>query len=153
MHKPSLKDPAVIFLTFFGSGLIPKIPGTIGSLAAIPLFFVHRSILFPILLILIPISSFLAHKAQQKYQTLDPSWIVIDEVLGMMTAFLFLKNCTLSLAIAVFLLFRFFDILKIWPCNYIDRKIKTGFGIMADDLVAGIYAGISALLIQNYFFS
>jgi phosphatidylglycerophosphatase A len=73
----------------------------------------------------------------------DPQWIVIDEVLGMTTAWLFIQNHNLLHLSILFALFRFFDIVKIWPASFFDKKIEHGAGTILDDIVSGIYAGMT----------
>jgi phosphatidylglycerophosphatase A len=87
---------------------------------------------------------------QKKYQVHDPSWIVIDEVLGILVTY---ALCPLKSFLGVFILFvlfRFFDIVKVWPASYFDRMTH-GAGTILDDIVSGVYAGLVALLIKNFF--
>ena len=156
-HKrPSLKKPEILFLSFFGIGFLPKAPGTYASLATLPFLIALGSINPPIvffippLIILTIISSFITQMVQQKYNTADPSWIVIDEVIGMSVAWLFIQNNGLHHIFLLFLLFRFFDIFKIEPVRYIDKNLKHGAGVMLDDVVAGLYAGVTYRIIQFF---
>ena len=137
------------FLTFFGSGLSPKAPGTVGSLATIPLIYLieylHISfqwVLFGVILLTI-ISCFVADYAQKQEKIHDPGWIVIDEVIGMLVTWLFVFPSTEPLTlISLFILFRFFDIVKIFPANWCDKNITSGAGTIIDDVVSALYAGI-----------
>lgn len=146
---PSLKNLEIIMLSFFGIGFLPYAPGTFGSLAAIPLLYtltyfkVPWVLLLPFILVTTAISSFLSEYVQKKFNCHDPQWIVIDEVLGMMVAWLFISDGTLIQLLIMFILFRFFDIIKFWPASYFDKKVKHGTGIIIDDLVSGVYAGIT----------
>jgi len=156
-HKrPSLKKPEILFLSFFGVGFLPKAPGTFASLATLPfltlLGSVNPPIVFfiPALIILTIISSFITQVTQQKYNALDPSWIVIDEVIGMSVAWLFIQKHNLYHLFVLFCLFRFFDIFKIEPVRYIDKNLKHGAGVILDDVVAGLYAGIVYRVIQLF---
>ncbi len=99
------------------------------------------------------ISSYITHVVQKKYNVLDPSWVVIDEVLGMWTAWIFTHahGATFSSLIFTFCAFRFFDIIKVWPANYFDKQVKNGAGTILDDIVSGLYAGILYLVVQYYF--
>ena len=148
-HKrPSLKNPEILFLSFFGTGFLPKAPGTFASLATLPFLFLLGSknppIIFfiPPLVILTIASSFIIQIAQEKHDTLDPSWIVIDEVIGMSIAWLFIQDQNIYHLFILFCLFRFFDIFKPYPISYIDRNYKNGFGVIFDDIVAGIFTTI-----------
>ena len=152
---PSIKNPAVLFLSFFGVGFVKYAPGTFGSLAILPLlYFLGKfnppAFLFlPFLLILTLLSCFIADSTQKKYLLHDPGWIVIDEVLGMFVTWLFICNNNLVHLLIGFVTFRFFDIVKIWPASYFDKKVKHGAGTILDDIVSGLYAGsLTVLLIK-----
>lgn len=145
------------FLSFFFIGYAPKAPGTFGSAATIPLILLlgYAGIqlwqLIVLILLLILFSSIVTEKIQQEIGLHDPQWIVIDEVIGMLTtwAFVFPSKDWLSILL-VFALFRVFDIVKIWPASYFDKKIKHGFGTIFDDVISGIMAGI-VLLVAKIF--
>lgn len=92
----------------------------------------------------------MADKAQKEFQSHDPQWIVIDEFLGMSVAWLFIQNHNLLHLIILFILFRFFDIIKIWPASYFDKKMDHGAGTILDDIVSGIYAGLVYLPIAQF---
>lgn len=136
------------FLTFFGTGLSPKAPGTVGSLATIPLilFIAHLKLSFALVLTLIfvlfLIACPVADYAQKKENVYDPGWIVIDEVIGMLItwSFVFPRVDLISLGLT-FILFRFFDIIKIFPASWFDQKMKSGTGTIIDDVISAIYAG------------
>lgn len=126
--------------TLFGVGCIGRAPGTMGSLAAFPIIF-FMSYLNPFLymglaVILIVISIV---AADQYGAGKDLKEIVADEFVGLMVT-LFLVPHKWSLWIVGFLLFRFFDILKPFPISYLDKNVKGGFGVVLDDLVAGLAA-------------
>jgi phosphatidylglycerophosphatase A len=154
-HKLKILSPDVLFLSFFGTGFFPKAPGTFGSLCTIPLlfFFIKINLFAQISLIVIftLLACWRTEIVQKKYKLHDPQWIVIDEVLGMLTTTLFLKhthNLWISILI-IFSLFRFFDIIKIWPASYFDKKIHHGAGTILDDIISGIYAGMIFYLVQS----
>ncbi len=145
------------FLTFFGSGLAPKAPGTFGSLATIPLILLiahlNASFLFVLSFTsaLTIVACFVAHYAQKKEGVHDPGWIVIDEVIGMLVTWLFVfPNTNIITLTFVFIIFRVFDIIKIFPANWADKNIKNGAGTIIDDVISGIYAGITLLLLQSF---
>jgi len=171
MNKfPDLKKLSHLFSTFFGIGLLPKAPGTWGSFAALFLFFgtiyVQISFLFYfIFFIFFSIASIIiCEVASKDLKEKDHKTIVIDEVAGAGLSFLFIpllgiynfstlewqKESYLA-AFILIILFRFFDILKPHPISFIDSKFKSGFGIVLDDLVAGVFAGLT-LLGGNFFF-
>ena len=85
---------------------------------------------------------------QKSCQIHDPPWIVIDEVIGMFVGFLFLPAPQWSDIFVLFGLFRFFDIVKVWPASFFDQKVKHGIGTILDDVVAGMYAGITNWLLH-----
>lgn len=153
---PSLKNPEVLFLSFFGVGLIPKAPGTFGTAAILPLlYYVGKFDLpwpffVPVILVTTLVSCFVAQVAQKKFNAHDPGWIVIDEVLGMSITWLFCSKHTFLELMIAFALFRFFDIVKIWPANYVDQNFKHGAATILDDIVSAIYAGIIVLLLNRF---
>lgn len=127
----------------FGSGLIPLMPGTFGSLAAIPLL-AGMHLLNDYWFIGITLVSFvlgikICQKASDAMGIHDHGSIVWDEVVGMMVTFLFIPINITNLIIG-FILFRLFDILKPWPIRMFDKNVHGGFGIMIDDIVAGLMA-------------
>jgi len=138
-----LSHPAKFIGTWFGVGLSPKAPGTMGSIAALPFAYVIQSNFGNMALFIAAIISFLVGCwACEKYlpytDKLDPREMVIDEVHGQ---WLLLSVMPLSLVsyIVGLVLFRFFDILKPWPISVADRKIHGGFGVMFDDTLAAVY--------------
>ena len=145
------------FLTVFGSGLTPKAPGTFGSLATLPLIclFSYLNLSFTnvaiITFIIFIFACLIADYAQKKEKVMDPGWIVIDEVIGMLITWLFIFPSTSWINLfLIFGVFRFFDIIKIFPANWCDHNIKNGAGTIIDDVVSAIYAGIVVFLV-NYF--
>lgn len=138
-----LKDPGH-FLSFgFGSGLSPYAPGTMGTLAAIPLFlcaayFGNMTVLVSCIIISI-VGIYLCERTTRALGVHDHSAIVWDEIAGYFVTMLFVPVSVVSV-IAGFLLFRLFDILKPWPISVIDSRLKGGLGVMLDDILAGIFA-------------
>jgi len=141
-------------------GYIPKASGTFGSLFAILFFlipgFLESIVLLPIIIACFIIGVFVSGNMIKRYGD-DPSVVVIDEIVGMwITVFIMSSlfnsmnlNLTLFSFSLAFVAFRFFDITKIQPAKYFD-KLKNGFGIMMDDVIAGIYAGILSCIIINF---
>jgi len=138
-----MKKKIIYFLaTGFGSGLSPFIPGTAGSLLGLALF-----ILIPISswywLIISILTFFIGIRVStfvENEKGKDPGIVVIDEFVGQWIALLFLPR-TLFVYIAAFILFRFLDIVKPYPANKFEQ-LKSGTGIMLDDVIAGFYANL-----------
>jgi phosphatidylglycerophosphatase A len=145
-----LLHPVDLLALGFGSGLVPKGPGTAGTVVAIPVYLLMESlpVNFYIALVLalflagIPVC---AHTAQ-RMGVHDHPGIVWDEIVGYLVTMTFAPAGWLWIAIG-FVLFRLFDILKPWPIKWLDRKVGGGFGIMVDDLLAGIAAAVVLYLL------
>jgi phosphatidylglycerophosphatase A len=136
-------DPRYLLALGFGSGLSPKAPGTIGTIAAIP-FFLLLNQLDPIVYAVLVIVAFaggvfVCDWVANQMDLEDPGPVVFDEFVGLWVALFLLPNGWYWVIVG-FLLFRFFDILKPWPVNWLDRNLKGGLGIMADDVAAGVYS-------------
>lgn len=140
---------ALILSTWFGTGLIPFAPGTMGTLGAIPLvpaFALAGPIPYLLMTIgFIALAVWAAGKSSKLLNEKDPSRVVIDEVAGFLVTLLFLPLTPFNL-ISAFVLFRLFDILKPFPARRLER-LKGGFGIVMDDLMAGVYANLCLRLI------
>ena len=148
---------SAILASGFGAGYAPVASGTVGSLVALLVLFVPALRTYPTMGALIAagfiIGIYTSKDMMKKYGD-DPSVVVIDEMVGMwITLFIILYPLGiidgwfqfLAAGIA-FGTFRFFDIVKVPPCRYFDRQ-KTAFGVMMDDVIAGIYAGIVSMVI------
>ena len=143
MQRPDMKNP-VHFLAFgFGSGLAPKAPGTFGTLAALPVWWLAAQLplwgYVVVLLAVIAVGPYLCGRTAEDLGVHDHGGIVWDEIAGFLVTML-LVPVSWYTALAGFLLFRLFDIAKPWPIGWLDRQIEGGTGIMVDDLVAGLYA-------------
>lgn len=138
-----MKNPVHFCALGFGSGLIPLMPGTFGSLAAIPLILLFApagNVIFITATILSCIAGvYFCGKTATDMGVHDHGSIVWDEVAGMLLTFLFVP-LSISTLIAGFVLFRIFDILKPWPIGPVDKTVHGGLGIMLDDILAGIMA-------------
>jgi phosphatidylglycerophosphatase A len=141
-------DHVVIFLASGAYvGYVPIAPGTFGSLLALPLLVGLAGWAWsPVAVaMLIGAAAALATPvcgwAGRIYGEADSSRIVLDEVCGMLVAGALLPPTAWALALA-FVAFRFFDIVKPFPASYFDRHLKNGIGVVADDLVAGVYANL-----------
>jgi phosphatidylglycerophosphatase A len=149
-----MSDPAAFIATWFGSGLLPKAPGTWGSLAALPpgwLIFHYGGAdgLLIAAVIAFALGTWAAGIYARAAGNPDPSQVVIDEVAALWLVLATAPATAFGWA-ASFLCFRVFDIVKPWPVSLADRKIGGGFGIMADDIVAAIYAMLLLLLLRNF---
>lgn len=125
-------------------GYMPIAPGTFGTLAAAVFFGILKPSLPVHLMILgatIILGTMAAHQAEKLLGEKDSGHIVIDEFAGYAVSIMFLP-ATLVWYIAAFILFRFFDILKPLPIRRIEKTVPGGMGVIADDLMAGLYANI-----------
>ncbi len=140
-----LRDPAVLLATWFGVGLLPWMPGTWGSLAALPIAWViHVTLGWPGLAVaaiaVFAVGVWCAGAAAAAMDRDDPGPVVIDEVAGQWLTLLAVPADPLLYAIG-FALFRLADIVKPWPVSWADREVGGGLGIMLDDVLAAGYAG------------
>jgi len=145
--------PAVILSTWFWSGLSPKAPGTMGSIAALPFGFVIYFYLGEKALLLAIVAVFslgilTTRTYLKKTGKSDPGEVVIDEVAGQWIPLLIAGTSPLLYLLA-FVLFRLFDILKPWPISWLDKNIKGATGVMMDDIVAGLFALLVLFLIKQ----
>ena len=140
----------MLVATFFGSGLSPIAPGTVGSLAALPLAYVL--LLVPVGQAMLVIGALFlmgvwaSNTVEAALEQHDASLIVIDEVVGQCLVVtlldVFLRGAvdTTLLLLFSFIGFRLFDIVKPWPVGWVDRKVGDGLGVMLDDVVAALLA-------------
>ncbi|MGL2424942.1 phosphatidylglycerophosphatase A family protein [Helicobacter pylori] len=140
------------FLTLFFSGYSKKAPGTIGSLVALllglPILIFSANTLFlgAIFVGLIAIAQI--DKEEEESKVHDSSYIVIDELVGMWIA-MAISGLSLAGVILSFIFFRIYDITKPSLIGKIDKEVKGGLGVVADDALAGVLAGLSVLLVIN----
>ena len=135
----------VVIATFFGAGKFPLASGTFGSLVALPIIWIVHYQFGPIAIIAFATILFFAGIwASQVYIGIsddkDPSPVVIDEVVGQSIAISFIPIGLVEYAVAFFL-FRFFDVTKVWPANWAEKRPNAGLAVMLDDVMAGLYAG------------
>ena len=144
---------ATTIATSFGAGFSPLAPGTMGTLTAIPMAWaVARggTIAFVVATIAISaIGTWAAEVFGRAHGTDDDQRIVVDEVAGYFVTLLLVPHGWPQLLLA-FVLFRLFDIWKPWPVRLIDREVGGGFGVMADDLAAGVYGMLVLYALQHY---
>lgn len=135
--------PMQFFAFGFGSGLSPWAPGTAGTLVAIPAYFLVSDLSLPMYTLFIAVMTLLGiwfcEVASRELGVHDHPGIVWDEFVGYWIT-LWALPATWTWIIAGFVVFRIFDIIKPWPIGPLDKKVKGGFGIMIDDIVAGILA-------------
>ena len=156
-----MKTLTKLFVSVFYIGYIKFASGTWGSLAAILILYpcikfdiLSFETLIIIFIILFFISNLFINFFSNFTNSNDSKHIVIDELLGIFIIlifydFVFIYNDFITL-ISIFFIFRLFDIIKIFPANIIDKNLKNGYGVMMDDIVAGIYT-IFTLMILNVF--
>lgn len=142
--RPPAFSPAMIAATWFGCGLAPKAPGTVGSLGALPaawLILVYGGWSWlAVAAVAATVLGIVATAAVLKRSSVkDPSFVVIDEVAGQWIALL-PAGLDPVLFVAGFLAFRLFDIWKPWPISWADRAVPGALGVMLDDLIAGAFA-------------
>ncbi len=134
----------LLFATGFGAGFSPVVPGTMGTLVAIPIYFFISTISSPLYEVTLAtsffLSSWIAGQAEQYWGKKDDSRIVIDEIMGFWVTMLWVPKTPFSI-VTGFILFRLFDILKPFPIRRLER-VGSGFGVVLDDILAGIYANI-----------
>lgn len=141
--RPDLKNPVHLLAFGFGAGLVPRAPGTAGSLVGAVLYLPLSALPLAAYLVLLGIlfagGVWLCGRTAGDLGVHDHSGIVFDEIVGILVAVTALPLDWRWLLIA-FLIFRLFDVIKPWPIRLLDRRVKGGLGIMLDDLVAGIAA-------------
>ena len=134
----------VHFLAFgLGSGAAPKAPGTFGTLAAVVIYLLLPAMSWPAYALMLVVSFaagvWLCGKTSADIGVHDHGGIVWDEFVGYWLT-MFLAPPGLLWIVTGFVLFRIFDILKPWPIRWLDRHVHGGFGIMIDDVLAGVFA-------------
>jgi phosphatidylglycerophosphatase A len=147
--RPDLKflfaHPAHLIAFGFGSGLAPKAPGTVGPLLGLPLFWLivaaAPALANQMIRLIAPflLGVWACGRAGRTLGVADHGGMVWDEIVAFALVLLFTPAGWLWLALA-FALFRLFDILKPWPIRFADTRLKNGFGVMFDDLLAALYA-------------
>ena len=163
-----MKKINVLISTFFGYGYLTKIPGTVASAVTTIFIYIayeildYKNLKFSIVFfaILFFYSFYAVRDAESEFEKKDPGQIVIDEVLGQWMPLILLLYLNQSGKISVqveyyyiisFFSFRFFDILKPFPVSYFDKNHKNYFGIIMDDIMAGLYSMIIVYLISLIF--
>ena len=152
-EKLSFRHPSVILATWFGCGLLRPAPGTWGTLGALPfgvfitLYYGPYNLAAAAVVVFI-MGLWAADRYEKLSGTHDSSSIVIDEVAGMWIAMI--PATSLFMTAVAFALFRALDILKPWPVGWADKKLPGGFGVMADDVLAGGMAAVIVYGLRRY---
>lgn len=152
--RPPLREPAILLATWFGSGYLPKMPGTWGSLAALPFAWAIQAAWGDVALAVAAVLVFVVGVwASNVYMARsggghDPGAIVIDEVAGQWLTLLAAGAVGPLTYAAGFVLFRLFDVVKPWPISVADRRIEGGLGVMLDDVLAAVYAAAALYLVR-----
>lgn len=140
------KDPRCIIAFGFGAGAVPRVPGTLGTLIAVPLYWLLADLTVfwyvGTVTILFAIGVWVCGHVERILGTHDHPGIVWDEIVGYLVAMFLAPSGWLWVAIG-FVLFRLFDIWKPFPIGWIEHRLRGGVGTMLDDLLAGIYAWAS----------
>jgi phosphatidylglycerophosphatase A len=145
------RDRAILFVaTGFYIGTVPFAPGTLGSLIGLPVCFVLARLNFlqsvVCICVFICFAITIASAAEKITKQKDPAQIVIDEIIGMTVAFAGLPF-NLKTALAGFVIFRAFDILKPFPIRALEKRVGGGTGVVLDDVLAGVYANLVIRLV------
>ncbi|MBT1427148.1 phosphatidylglycerophosphatase A [Dickeya dianthicola] len=149
-----MSNPWHLLATGFGSGLSPWMPGTAGSLAAIPVWYLLMLLplqLYSLLVMLsICIGVYLCHRTAKDMGVHDHGSIVWDEFVGMWITLMAVPSRHWGWVAAGFVIFRVLDIFKPWPIRWFDRNVHGGMGIMVDDIVAGVISAVVLYAAGHY---
>ncbi len=157
VHQPDwrmlIRHPAHFFALGMGSGLAPKAPGTFGTLAAFPLYWVLTPLMNDYTFLLFLLASYflgvwMCDKTGREIGVSDHGSIVWDEIVAFMLV-LFFTPAGIAWQVLAFVLFRLFDIVKPQPIKYFDQNMHGGSGVMFDDLLAAGYALFVMALIKS----
>jgi len=144
----------LLLATGFGVGYSPVAPGTLGTLVAVLIYYFLSEVPSPIYEITLIgfffLSVWISENAEIFFGKKDDQRIVIDEIMGFLITMLWVPKATAFIFVG-FLLFRFFDILKPFPVRHLEKKLKRGYGVVLDDVMAGVYANIILHLIGRIY--
>ncbi|WP_305837645.1 phosphatidylglycerophosphatase A [Photobacterium leiognathi] len=148
-----MSNPWHLLATGFGSGLAKYVPGTMGTLAAIPFYLLLAQLPFGWYLVTVLVAALIGVKictiTSGDMKVHDHGSIVWDEFVGFWITMAIAPTVSWQWVLTGFILFRFFDMVKPWPISWLDKHVKGGFGIMVDDILAGFMAMI-ALWVVGY---
>ena len=154
MRKVALGTPAGFLAFGFGSGLSRYAPGTVGTVAAIPLALILKSLpaawFWPLLVGSFLLGIYLCDVSARRLGQHDPGGIVWDEMVAYWLTVAFIP-LSWPWWLAAFALFRLFDILKPWPISYVEKRFGGGLGIMLDDVIAAVFAMALLALARSIF--
>jgi phosphatidylglycerophosphatase A len=143
LRKVALSSPAGFLAFGFGSGLSPRAPGTMGTLVAVPIAMLLEPLSdvaqLGLVAVLFVLGIYVCEQTSARLGVHDHGGIVWDEITGFLLCII-AAPATVTGYVLAFVLFRVFDIFKPWPISIADRKLKGGFGIMFDDIIAAAYA-------------
>ncbi len=149
LSKKEIAKNPLYFLAFgLGSGFMPFMPGTFGTILGVLVYGIFNYFNWPQVVLLLTIFTgfflgiYICGKTAKACEYHDHPGIVFDEVIGYLVAMLYVPYGSWVNIILGFILFRIFDIVKPWPIKQIDQTVHGGFGIMLDDILAGVYANI-----------
>jgi phosphatidylglycerophosphatase A len=149
---PDMRRPVHLLAFGFGSGLLPKAPGTFGTLTAIPIYLLLQPLsllLYGFILLLALIAGvWICQRTSEDLGVHDHGGIVWDEIVGYLVGMAFAPSGWSWILIG-FLFFRLFDILKPWPIRWIDHRVEGGLGIMLDDVLAGLYTAMVVFMLSQ----
>jgi len=153
ISRLNVTSPEFQIATWFGSGLIIPAPGTWGTVGGALFGLVLMYLTSPLVttlvaIILTAIGYWAIRKIEHVTQEHDSSFIVIDEVVAILLVFAFMPEFTAIMVLSGFAVFRFFDALKPWPINWLDRQISGAAGVIVDDLMAALY---TLLILWGYY--
>ena len=155
-YPRSVSRLATWVATGFGAGYAPVAPGTAGSLLALPFLPVLAQLrdgtpaLYALLFVaVIAVAIWAADRTSTAWNTVDDGRIVADEIAGMMVTGAFLP-ATWTAALGAFLAFRIFDVWKPFPIRQLEKRLPGGLGVVTDDLLAGVYAGLAVRLLSSF---
>ncbi|OCG64728.1 phosphatidylglycerophosphatase A [Gilliamella sp. wkB18] len=145
-----LTNPIHFLAVGLGSGLSPIMPGTMGSLMAIPLWLLfyglQPTLYWVFILVTFIFGCFICQKTSDDTHTHDSGHIVWDEFVGMWITLFFIPQLSVMWIAIAFVAFRIFDMAKPWPIRWFDKRIPGGFGIMVDDVIAAIFSSFTVYI-------
>jgi phosphatidylglycerophosphatase A len=148
-----MKRLVILFATWGGTGYSPFASGTVGTLGAIPFYLILARLSLPLyLLTTVAFAIFacwVAGEAERIFQEKDSKKIVIDEVAGYLVTMCGIFPGWKGV-VAGFFFFRLFDIIKPQPARYFDRSLHNGYGVVLDDVAAGLYACLSTHILVRF---
>ena len=142
-----LTNPIHFLAVGLGSGLSPIMPGTMGSLMAIPLWLLfwglQPTLYWVFILVTFVFGCYICQKTSDDTHTHDSGHIVWDEFVGMWITLYFIPQFSILWVTIAFVAFRLFDMAKPWPIRWFDKRVPGGFGIMVDDVIAAIFSSLT----------